>query len=64
LQAQIGRNAEERKRANEILNAGRDRELLKLMRDETMRLVLMVYARNQERQEAWKELYQDQEEGD
>ena len=54
LTASIGRRAEERERANEILNCGQDRQLLKLLRDETTLLVLMVRVRNQERQEAWE----------
>ena len=37
-----------------ILNGGNDRDLLKLMREETTLVVLMVRVANQERQEQWK----------
>lgn len=40
--------------AEPILNSGQDRELLKLMRDETTLLVLMVRVRNEERREEWE----------
>lgn len=50
----MGKNAEEREQAEQILNSGKDRELLKLLRDETALLVLMVRLRNQERKEAWE----------
>ena len=55
LGATLGRNASERGRVETILNGGQDRELLKLMREETTLLVLMVRVRTQERREAWKE---------
>jgi hypothetical protein len=41
--------------AEQILNSGNDKDLLKLLRDETKLLVLMVRVRNQERQEEWEE---------
>ena len=37
-----------------IINAGHDRELLKMLRDDTTLLVLMVRAANEERKEDWK----------
>jgi len=54
LQASVGQRDEERARAEEILNSGNDRALLKLLRDETTLLVLMVRVRNQQRQEKWR----------
>lgn len=54
LQASIGRNAEERETAQAILNSGEDDEFLKLMREQTTLLVLMVRVRNQKRREAWE----------
>lgn len=38
-----------------ILNSGNDKALLKLFRDETTYIVLMVRVRNQERHDEWKE---------
>lgn len=40
--------------AEKILNSGNDKMLLKLFRDETTLIVLMVRVRNQERREAWE----------
>lgn len=40
--------------AEKILNSGNDRPLLKLYRDETTLVVLMVRIRNQDRREAWE----------
>ena len=54
LQASIGRNDEEREIAQAVLNSGKDKEFLKLMREQTTLLVLMVRVRNQKRREAWK----------
>lgn len=53
MNASIGRNADERKRFNEILRQIQDTKLLlKLMREETALLVLMVRIRQQEKREA------------
>jgi hypothetical protein len=52
LGAQI--KSEDSAAAEAILNGGDDRALLKLMREETTLLVLMVRVVNQERQERWK----------
>lgn len=49
-----GKNADDRKALLEILNDGNEKAVMKLMRNETLRLVLMVRVRNQERQEEWK----------
>jgi len=54
LNATPGKNADDRKALLEILNDGNDKAIMKLMRNETLRLVLMVRVRNQERQEEWK----------
>jgi hypothetical protein len=43
------------KQAEEILNSGEDKALLKLFRDETTLIVLMVRVRNQERREKYQE---------
>lgn len=52
LQAQI--KADDSAEAEGILNCGQDRALLKLLREETTLLVLMVRVANQERQEEWR----------
>jgi hypothetical protein len=44
-----------------LLNAGNDGALLRLMRDETMLLVLMVRVRNQRAQDKYKERQAEQE---
>lgn len=54
LQATVGRNAEERVYGEKVLNSGQDRALLKLLRDETTLLVLMVRVANQKRREQWE----------
>ena len=41
----------------EILNSGSDRAMLKLLRDETTLIVLMVRIANQERREEWEKLH-------
>jgi len=40
--------------ANDALREGGDKAMLKLMREETTLLVLMVRLRNQERKEEWE----------
>lgn len=42
-------------RAEEILNSGNDKKLLKLFREETTLIVLMVRVRNQERRDTYEE---------
>ena len=54
FQADIGKKNSERERAGEILNSGNDRGLLKLMRDETTLIVLMVRLRNEQRHDEWE----------
>jgi len=60
LQAQI--KASDVKESEKILNSGQDKELLKLLRDETTLLVLMVRLANQERQDEWKARQEEIEE--
>ena len=57
LSARLGIKPEEAKVAETILNSGNDKALLKLFRDETTLIVLMVRVRNQER----RELYESRE---
>jgi hypothetical protein len=64
LGATIGSNEAERRQAFAVLETAEAGPLLKLMREETTLLVLMVHIRNQERREAWKEepLFEEKEE--
>ena len=64
LQAQI--KTDEASIADEILNGGQDRALLKLLREETTMIVLMVRVVNQERKEEWeaRQAEREQEERD
>jgi hypothetical protein len=55
--ADIGRNGEDRARAEAILQEADARAMLKLLREETTLLVLMVRVANQERREAWEAEY-------
>jgi hypothetical protein len=57
LNADAGKSADDRAEVEHIANAGNDRALLKLMRDETTLLVLMVRVANQERREEWETLH-------
>ena len=52
LQAQI--SGENSMNVEQVLNGGHDRVLLKLLREETTLIVLMVRVANQDRQEAWR----------
>lgn len=54
LNATIGTRNEERSAAEAILNSGNDRALLRLLRDETALLVLMVRVEMQTRKEQWE----------
>lgn len=53
LNVQI-RGADDIELANDALREGNDKTLLKMMREETLLLVLMVRQRNQERREEWE----------
>lgn len=55
LDAAVGHNADEREMALRILNSGNDRALLKIIREETELLVLMVRVANQERRAEFEE---------
>jgi hypothetical protein len=61
LDVQLGSKADEAKEAEIILNSGNDKALLKLFRDETTLIVLMVRVRNQERREAWEAAQTEEE---
>lgn len=66
MNADLGRNAEERESANKILNEVDDKAILKLLREETTLIVLMVRVANQERRERFDhhELFDSLEQGD
>ena len=53
LGATVGRNEAERREAFAVLDTAEAGPLLKLMREETTLLVLMVRVQNQERREEW-----------
>lgn len=55
------RNGDDVETANDALREGDDRAMLKLMREETTLLVLMVRLRNQERREEWEARQAEQE---
>lgn len=54
LNADPGKNADDRAEVERIANAGNDRAILKLLRDETTLIVLMVRVANQEKSDEWK----------
>lgn len=54
MSAEIGQNADDRAIADQVLNGGSDRRLLKLLRDETTLVILMVRIKNQEAQDIWR----------
>jgi hypothetical protein len=54
MNASIGTRAEEREAAEAILNSGQDAGLLKLLRDETTLVMLMVRVEVQRRREEWE----------
>ena len=54
LCADIGRNSDDRIRADAILQEADAKDMLRLLREETTLLVLMVRVANQERREAWE----------
>jgi hypothetical protein len=53
LGASIGRTDEERAVAESVLRTANDCEMLKLMREQTTYLVLMVQVDNQKKREEW-----------
>lgn len=54
LSASIGRNSKDRTVANAVLQKADAGAMLKLLREETTFLVLIVRVANQERREAWE----------
>ena len=54
LGVDVGRNSEDRARADAILQKADARAMLKLLREETTLLVLTARVANQERREAWE----------
>lgn len=62
LDANPGKNASERAEVERIANSGNDRAILKLLRDETTLVVLMVRIANQEKREEWELLHPEEEE--
>lgn len=61
LNADLGRNAEDRQAVSQILTGGNDRALLKLLHEETTLLVLMVRVANQERRDEWELLHSEED---
>lgn len=55
MSADIGKNAAERALADKLLKELPERETLRLLREETTLLVLMVRVANQERRDEWAE---------
>ena len=55
MSADIGKNKAERARAGQLLAEFDSRDVLKLLREETTLLVLMVRVAVQEKREAWEE---------
>lgn len=60
LNADPGKNADDRAEVEHVANAGNDRAILKLLRDETTLIVLMVRVANQEKSDEWKLLHQEE----
>ena len=60
LSCDIGRNAEDRDRAEAILNSADGSAMLRLLRDQTTVLVLHVRVANQARREAWEAEHTDE----
>ena len=61
LNAQIGINKTDREHAEFLLNNLNDRQALKLLREETTLIVLMVRIANQDRNDAWKKRVAEEE---
>jgi len=55
LRADLGKTAAERAVAEEIIKTADDRTMVKMMRDETTLLVLMVRVDNEEKRNEWLE---------
>ena len=63
LGADIGRNGEDRTQAEAILQEADAKAMLKLLREETTLLALMVRVANQERREVWEREHAELTEG-
>jgi hypothetical protein len=61
LGAEIGRTDTERGVANEILHSSNDRAMLKMLREETTLLVLMVRVDNEEKRAEWESAHKENE---
>ena len=59
INADAGRNADDRAEIEIIANSGNDRAILKLLRDETVLVVLMVRVANQEERDEWEEKHEE-----
>lgn len=64
LQVNLGANEKERKLAEQILLQADDRKMLKMFREETTLLVLMVRVENDTRKSEWEALHQEDEENE
>lgn len=62
LGSDLGGNQRDRADAEHILSAGQDRSILKILRNETVYIVLRVRVANQARQDEWADAHQIQEE--
>ena len=60
LNAEAGKDQIYRAIVEQIANSGNDRAILKLMREETTLLVLMVRVANQEKREEWERLHPEE----
>lgn len=54
LNADVGRTQGDHAEVELIANSGKDREILKILRDETTLIVLMVRVANQNAREEWE----------
>jgi len=61
MNAQMGKNKDERARAEQLLGELDSRETLKMLREETTLLVLMVRVVVQERRESWEAEHAEEE---
>ena len=59
LQVDLGRTEAERAVAQEILKSADDRAMLKMLREETTLLVLMVRVDNEEKRNEWAEKHKE-----
>lgn len=62
LRADIGKNEKERAVAEDILRTADERQMLKMLREETTLLVLMVRVDNEEKRDEWIKEHKNEEE--